>query len=117
MTRKQIESARRSLPIISIVPKSSWTEEQKRLDEELDCMEMIISCLAYGGIADFWRECEWRFGEKSYAEPYIKSLGLQRVKEIVAEQEKDFSKAVVSRGIFTDSDGCTYNTVRWADEL
>ena len=77
---------------------------------------MINSCLAYGDIDDFWEESEQRMGDKSYAAPYIRSLGIERVREIADEQEIDFSKkATVISDVYTDSEGASYNTVIWRD--
>jgi len=116
MTRLQMEAAKKTLP--RLTEWKTWTEEQRRLSKELDCRSMINSCLCYGGIADFWRECEWRFGQdKSYAAPHIRELGLARVKELVAEQERDFAAAKLYRDVFTDSEGVTYNSIVWADEF
>lgn len=115
MTQREIDAAKKTLP--SLFDWKTWTEEQKRLDEELSCREMINSCLTYDGIEAFWRECTWRVGrDKSYADPHIRALGLERVKQLVAEQEADFAKATVLRDVFTDSEGVTYNSVRWGDE-
>ena len=93
MTQRQMDEAKMSLP--SRMEYRNWTDEQKRLDEELSCRSMINSCLCYGGISGFWAESKWRFGpDKSYAAPHVRKLGLDRVKELVAEQEADFSRHV-----------------------
>ena len=116
MTQREIDAAKATLPRLCSIPWKDWTDEQRRLYEELSCREMINSCLVYEGIDGFWRECEWRFGDKSYAASHVRVLGLERVKELVAEQEADFAKAKVARDVFTDSEGVTYNSVRWGDE-
>lgn len=116
MTQKEIDLAKVTLPHLCSVPLEHWTKEQRHLDAEISCREMINSCLVYGGINGFWEECDWRFGDKSYAAPYVRALGLERVKELVSEQETDFSKAKVYRGVFTDSEGVTYSSIRWGDE-
>lgn len=116
MTQREIDLAKATLPRPCSIPWEDWTDEQHRLDAELSCREMINSCLVYEGINGFWREHEWRFGDKSYAAPHVRALGLERVKELVAEQEADFAKAKVSRDVFTDSEGVTYNSIRWDDE-
>lgn len=114
MTQREIDAAKKTLP--SRFEYKNWTEEQKKLDEELSCREMVNSCLCYGSIKDFWEECPWRWGDKSYAASHIRKLGMERVKEIVKEQEADFAKAIVRRNVFTDSEGVTYNSILWADE-
>lgn len=116
MTQREIDLAKATLPRFCSMPWKDWTDEQRRLDAELSCREIINSCLVYESIGSFWRECEWRLGDKSYAAPHVRALGLERVKELVAEQEADFTKAKVSRDVFTDSEGVTYNSVRWGDE-
>ena len=115
MTRKEMEAVQSSLP--RRMDWANWTEEQKKLDAELSCREMINSCLCYSGIESFWHVDPWRWGEyKSYAARHVAALGMERVKEIVKEQEEDFARAVVLRNVHTDSEGCTYNSIRWADE-
>ena len=45
MTSLEIQKAKKTLP-----PRKdwqNWTRKQKRLDEELSCREMIISCMVY----------------------------------------------------------------------
>lgn len=116
MTQKQIDAARKTLPGYMELPWKDWTPEQKRLDQELDCREMINSCLTYGGIDGFWQECEWREGDKSYAARFIRELGRKRVEELAEEQQADFSKARIFHGVYEDSEGCSYNGVVWHDE-
>lgn len=114
MTQKEINAVKKTLP--SRFEYRTWTEEQKRLDWELSCRDMINSCLVYSGIRAFWERCEWRTGDKSYADPYVRALGRKRVEELVAEQEADFAKAKVFRDVYTDSEGVSYNSIRWGDE-
>ena len=121
MTRKEIEAMQRSLP--PRLDWANWTEEQKKLDAELSCREMINSCLCYGTISlcygtmsHFWEEKTWGDG-KPLADRYVAKLGVTRVREICKEQEEDFARAVVLRNVYTDSDGLSYNSIVWADEL
>lgn len=120
MTGKQIRAARASLPSRCRVPYKEWTDEQKRLDKELSCREMMNSCLAYGGMKDFWRRHDSLFapGEVNcgYADRHVEELGLKRVRELEREQEEDFAKAKLRRNTYTDSEGVTYNTIIWGDE-
>ena len=118
MTQRQIDAALKTLPHRCDIPYHQWKKEQKTLCEELNCREMINSCLCYDGIEEFWKEHEWRTGKhKSYAGPYIEALGIDRVRELVAEQEADFAKARVERDVYEDSEGLTYNSIIWADEM
>jgi len=114
MTQKEIDAAKKMLP--RLFDYQSWTPQQKILNDELDCREMINSCLCYGAIKDFWRVFDDFFGRHSYADPFIKALGRERVEELVAEQESDFAKAQVSSCVYTDSEGLIYNSIQWADD-
>lgn len=111
MTQQEIDRAKAALP--------RWdqrTDEDKRIATELACREMLISCLTYESIEAFWHECPWRWGDKSYAEPFVRELGRERVEELVREQEKDFNeKATVHRDVYMDGEGVSYNAVYWRD--
>lgn len=111
MTDKQISAARATLP--RGILWANWPEEAKRLYDELSCREMVNSCLCYGGIEDFWYKPEWR---DSYAHDYVRKLGRARVKEICKEQQEDIARARILRNVHTDSEGCSYNSIIWADE-
>lgn len=111
MTQKEINKVKASLP-----PLTQRNKEQKKIDDELGCREMINSCLCYGSIEDFWAERNGSF-DGSYATPYVNDLGLDRVKEIVEEQIRDFEKATVKRNVYTDNEGCSYNSIVWGDEV
>lgn len=118
MTQKEIKTTRESIRGLLF---KDMTLEQRLLYEELACREMINSCLCYhgikGGKEEFYKVCTWRWGSKSYAQPYIDSLGKDRVEELFKEQEKDFKKATVKYNVATDSDGVSYNSIIWADEV
>lgn len=118
MTQKEIDRARATLP--RRFEYKDWTEEQKCIDNELSCRDMVNSCLVYHGEnfgwKCFWEEDEWRWGDKSYAAPFVRALGRARVEEIFKEQIEDFRRATVHTSVYTDSDGITYNSIEWADE-
>lgn len=116
MTQKEIDRAKKKLPSLSNTSFKDWSEEDKRMSKELGARDMINSCLCYGGIKGFWEECDWRYGDKSYAAPYIRELGRERVEQLVKEQIADFDKAKVLYNVYTDSEGLTYNTIVWADD-
>lgn len=120
MTDKQIRKARESLPSICRIPYNEWTDEQKQLDKELSCREMINSCLAYGGLWEFWRRYDsigvpWKRNQ-GYADKFVEELGINRVRELEREQEDDFSRARLVRNVHTDSEGVSYNAIIWADD-
>ena len=110
MTQKEIDAVRATLPGIMM----PCTPEQRRLGDELDCRDMINSCLIYGQGYDFYDTRTGNFGR--YAVRYIKYLGVETVERLWNEQCADFAKAIVNKSVYTDSEGCTYNSCIWADE-
>lgn len=107
MTGKQIEKIRNEIPRFENGVPCKLTPEQKLLHRELDCREMINSCLIYGS----------SFLKTRYSEPYIEELGKKRVLELYNEQKSDFDKAIVFHNVYEDSEGCTYNSIKWEDEI
>ena len=107
MTDKEIKKIRDEIPQFENGVPCKLTLEQKQLHRELDCRDMINSCLCYGQ----------NFIESRYSNPYIKELGKERVLELYNEQKADFDKAKVLYNVGKDSEGTTYNSVRWADEM
>ena len=97
MTRKEIEKLREN-------PKF---EDNIRLQRELNCREMINSCLCYG----------YNFIESNYSKAYIEELGKERVIELYNEQKLDFDKSIVLHNVGEDSVGNSYNSIKWYDEL
>lgn len=127
MTDKQIQAVKDRLnekyygdePHLPCNLKQRWTKKDKQLDKELSCREMINSCLIYGD--DPFRKIEkWWYGhgycERSYMSDYEDELGKERVKQLYEEQKFDISQATIHRGVHTDSEGLTYNSITWADE-
>ena len=84
MTGKEIKKIRTEIPRFRNGVACNLTAEQKQLHRELDCREMINSCLCYGS----------NFLESRYSEPYIQDLGRERVIEIYNEQKIDFDKEI-----------------------
>lgn len=107
MTDTQIEKLRKEVPQFINGTPCKLTEEQQQLHRELDCRDMINSCLCYG----------YDFLNSSYSNPYIIELGIDRVKQLYKEQKEDFDKATVLHNIGTDSEGNSYNSIVWADEI
>ena len=127
MTTKQLEQIKKDLntkyygnkcylPENLLMP---ITKEDKQTYAELDCIEMINSCLAYG--SDPYRTInKWWYGhgycERSYLSDHIDTLGEKRVKELYEMQKAEFEKATILRNVYTDSEGMTYNSVVFADD-
>ncbi len=98
--------------------KRPWIKEDEVFEEELSCREMINSMLIYGDSIE-----KDSYGYNKYLKPYTEKgtwhdglLTEQRVNELIAEQKADFAKAKVRYGVYTDGEGCTYNSCVWADE-
>ena len=109
MTRKEMEQAKMALPKWNNGKPPVFTPEQKQLDRELWCRDMINSIMCYHGIANIINNY--------YLKSYIKELGRDTVECLCAEQIADFKKATVKRNIGPDSEGCYYNAIIWADEM
>ena len=121
MTRKEIEQAQKTLP--SLYTYQEWTKEQRQLRRELSCREMINSILVYDGEQGLYDE-DGQLDRylQEYANEKYKNLdawyiGGKRVLELIEEQKADFAKAQVTTNAYTDAEGCTYNSVKWADEF
>lgn len=100
--------------------KMPITEEDDKLFEELDCIEMLNSCLTYGD--DPFRLIDkWWYGHgfcvRSYMSDYEDKLGKERVRELYEMQKEEFSKAIILHDVCTDSEGVSYNSVRFRDEI
>jgi hypothetical protein len=109
MTDKQIEQAKKTLPKWEAGKKTIYTPEQEQLKNELWCREMINSILCYDGPRNIM--------SNRYLYDYIKKLGIDTVQRLCDEQIEDFNKAVVRRNVCTDSEGVSYNSIIWADEM
>lgn len=107
MTDKEIEKIRNEIPQFENGIPCKLTKEQEQLHRELDCRKMINSCLCYG----------YSFIESHYSSPYIEELGMGRVLELYNEQKADFDKAKVLHNVYEDSEGVSYNSIQWEDDL
>lgn len=115
MTGTQIQTAKNALP-----PYKERNEEQNLLSKELSCRDMINSIMIYGNINSPYDERTQTFNHflDSYVnEDGLYPLGTKRVLELIREQQKDFAKAKVRYNVYTDSEGCTYNSCLWEDDI
>ena len=120
MTRKEIEKAKTTLPKGWDAWKDA-TPEQKNLERELAWREYVNSCLAYGQFSQVIEDCKlspklYRWGT---ANTYHigEELSIPRAIELALEQKADFAKAKVYTNVYTDHEGCSYNSVVWHDEI
>ena len=108
MTEKEIRQVKATLPKWENGNPPVFTEEQRQLERELWCREMINSILIYHGKLGIMND--------RYLKDYIFELGFKRVKELVDEQIEDFEKAKVYKNVHVDFEGVVYNSIVWADE-
>ena len=120
MTPKEIEAVRKTLPH-GIGSFKVMTEEQRKLYEELAWREYINSCLVYGQLHHAVTH-DNRLDRRIYEYGTDKTYGIgewiseSRAVEIAREQERDFNtKATVHRNVYTDYEGCSYNSVVWTE--
>ena len=88
----------------------------------ISCVEMINSCLAYhpilenadvqklpieqlNKVIDYVMNNDWYMGS------YIRELGYELVVKLTKKQLKDIK--TVKKGVYTDSQGCSYNEIEW----
>lgn len=108
MTGKEMEKLRNSLPKWENGKPPVLTEEQKQIDRELWCREMINSILIYNGKNNIIND--------RYLKSYIDEFGIETVERLVNEQVEDFEKATVLKNVHVDYEGLPYNSIIWADE-
>jgi len=126
MTRKEIKAARELLNLRYYggkchVPSNlirPWLKEDEVFKEELSCREMINSILIYGGSC-----AEDAYQYKRYLKPYTEKgtyhdglITKERLAELIEEQKADIAKAQIGFAGY-DSEGCSYNYCKFADEI
>lgn len=136
MSEQEIETRKRELRVqmgervgktgqSDIVFFWEQTPDEIREMQELDCRSMINSCLIYGSARyDFfdgqnlvgygltyrkWLMCDKCTDEQCAAY----ALSDARVIELFMEQKERFAHASVRHNVFTDHEGCSYNSVEW----
>lgn len=88
----------------------SWTDEQKLIQNKLDCISMIDSNLIYSD--QFWQKQKHWDGYYSYADNYIKDLGEETVRELYDARKNYFQNHVkIHRNVHTDSEGVSYSSI------
>lgn len=108
MTRKELNRLKKSFPKWENGRPPVLTEEQKLLREKISCIEMIDSILIYNGSKDIF--------SNRYLKDYIYLLGIKTVAELVIGQVEDIAKSTILRGVHTDNEGLSYNSIIWYDE-
>ena len=95
------------------LPPEVWNE----LDIEgtiLDCIEMTHSILTYAPENN--RTLEYVLDNK-YIKKYIEKLGEDKVREIANQEVEEYKNATINSNAYTDSEGVTYNSVTFKDDM
>lgn len=91
-------------------------KEYQMREEELHCIDMINSILAYDW---FGQDAEWVIQHeekayKNYLAEYVALFGRNKVVELIQEQINSIKE--IKRNVHTDGEGVTYNSIIWRDE-
>ena len=88
------------------------SNDEYALYKEMCMRSMIVSIYCYDGVGRL-RECadgHW----DSYLLDYVSFFGQARAKEILHDQTVYMVEhATIHRNVYTDSEGCTYNSIDW----
>ena len=125
MTDKQFEQKEKALREEMRSKGFGWIDgnyikppiEYEMRKQELSCISMINSILCYNcrGCQDANRVLEYE--EKAYHNylaEYVKLFGREKVIELIQGQIDSIVGVIPN--VFTDSEGCSYNSIKWIDE-
>ena len=89
-------------------------EEYELRDRELSCISMIDSILCYN--CRGWQDAErvLAYEESSYHDylaDYVKLFGRDKVIELIQGQIDSIES--ISTNVYTDDEGCTYNSINY----
>lgn len=90
-------------------------KEYELRERELSCISMINSILAYnwfGEDADQVMQHEEK-AYKNYLVEYVALFSRKRVVELIQEQINSIDS--IKRGVHTDNEGISYNSIVWID--
>lgn len=124
MNDQQLEAARSQLNNEIAAIGYGWVDGKYRKppkkyrlrEEELACIDMINSLLCYGysGYSDAAAVLHDELDSyHSYLASYVDTLGEKLVIELIQGQIDDIER--VGYSVYTDSEGCTYNTLIWKE--
>ena len=106
MTHKQLEQLKKSSRYYGIV--TDRTPEEKEIYDRISCIETINSCIAYCS-----RNLE-SIMRNDYMQRHIDKLGLDVVARLVQGQLNDV--LCIQHCVYTDSEGCSYNSIIWKED-
>ena len=93
------------------LPKDVVAEFVKE-ENEIGCIRMIHSILTYTSNRNVDELINNRYLEK-----YIDEFGEDKVRELLVNEIDEYSKATINQNVYTDSEGLTYNSVTFSDDL
>lgn len=117
MTDEQITSLRKALATADFgVTKIGDKAPRiiKEIRQLMSCVEMINSVLAYNWNGETAKDLlDWELSDryKSYLKEYVNHFGYDVVLDLVKEQMMDIAE--ISKDVFTDSEGNSYNKIIW----
>ena len=95
----------------------SDNEKQLLENTEKSCKDMIESVLCYEwSVGSSVKDCldnELYSGYRSYLKQYVDRLGYDRVLELMEDVASKIAK--IERRVYEDSEGCTYNSIKWKE--
>jgi hypothetical protein len=88
-----------------------FTRQENKELHELDCREMINSCLIYGMLYDFYNQDTKKFVK--YGKDFEDLLGYDLTLRLLRAQQERFKTAKVVANVYTDSEDTPYNSCIW----
>lgn len=124
MTDKQLEQTRKALRVEMNSQGFGWIDgnyitppkEYKLCEEKLSCIDMINSILAYQGAGMTDAEVVMQMEERAYHNylaKYVELFGRDEVVALIQGQIDDID--YVKHCVYTDNEGCTYNSIVWKE--
>lgn len=113
-TRKKalMDRIRKRLGVTNLIGyRDQFLPDELQESKELACISMIHSILAYsaGATVD-------SVSNDRYMKEYVQELGMERVRELVAEEIEHFKRATLRRGVFMDDEGVYYNSIEYPED-
>ena len=123
MTRKQFDLAKKQLDEEMNAHGYGWIngkytkppQKYKLREEELSCISMIDSILAYGGFG-FSAERVMQNEENryhNYLADYVEIFGRDKVVALIQGQIDSIER--IESCVYTDGEGVTYNSIIWKE--
>lgn len=100
---------------------TKWPSDVEVMDSMMSAIGMLSSCTTYHNPEYFWYEHGYMHDEnyyEYYLEDYIKRGGIKEEFDKMLEIQKEhYKKAEVHSNVYTDYEGCSYNSLEEPDEV